>query len=394
MSTTQRVLIIHQSGSLYGSDRSLLDWLEQAQEDGFEPIVCTPEAGPLTDILRQKGIEVHVIPVFKVDRASLSDLKFVLGSPLNLIRSLRAIDRVLRGRAVSIVYSNTIVVFVGAAWAYLRRLPHVWHIREAAFQPAFVATAMRKVVALFSAKAICNSQFTQRWLLEACNVPTSVVWNGVPVVADEDLSERRRTLARNALNLGADECLILLPGRLSLAKGQDLLVEAVNALPDQDLRFRVLIVGDEVKGGNRFRARLVETAASGRFAERITILGFEADLSPLYLAADIVVIPSKHPESFGRVAIEAMAFGRPVIAAAQGGMLEIVEDGVSGVLFEPKSVAALTDALCRLINDPGYRSALGAGALQAQRNRFSVQSYRSGVSAQLSDVLSRRTQPT
>jgi glycosyltransferase involved in cell wall biosynthesis len=388
MEPVTRVLVVHQSGSLYGSDRSLLDWLEQSRHDGFEAIVCTPEAGPFVDAVRRLGVEVHVTPVFKVSRAALSDPRFILTSPARLFRSLRAIDRILKGRPVAIVYSNTIVVYVGAIWARLHGRPHVWHLREAAYRPAFVATAMRKVVALLSSRAICNSTFTQNWLLEACTVPSAVVWNGVSAVSEQDLSEARRTAARLGLGIETDECLIALPGRLSYAKGQDLLIAAVNALPADSPKFKVLIIGDELGGDSRFRADLIEAAQTGSFGDRISIVGFREDLAPVYLSADIVVMPSRQPESFGRVAIEAMAYGCTVIAAAHGGALETIEDAVSGVLVQPDSVVELTRALRRLLQDPDERVALAMRALRSQRERFSVESYRTGVSVQLRAVLS------
>ena len=389
MKALTRILVVHQSGSLYGSDRSLLDWLEQANDDGFEPIVCMPESGPLLEVLRRTGIEVHVIPVFKINRASLYSVRFLLSSPINLIHALLAIHRVVHGRAVSIVYSNTIVVYGGAAWACINGLPHVWHIRETAYKPAIVVTAIRKLVALFSERAICNSRFTQSWLLEACKVSSAVVWNGVPAITAEQLERRHRTLARSKLEVEADECLIVLPGRLSPSKGQDLLISAMNALPSDSPKFQLLLVGDEVDGQSSFRAHLLDLARDGSFSDRIRFLGFVADMDPIYLSAGIVVVPSRHPESFGRVAIEAMAYGRPVIAAAHGGVTEIIDHGVSGILVKPSSASELTDALRKAINDPEWREHLGKAALRQQRDRFSIQSYRTGVSSQLREALSR-----
>ena len=94
------------------------------------------------------------------------------------------------------------------------------------------------------------------------------------------------------------------------------------------------------------------------------------ELGPYYERAAIVVCPSRR-EGYGVVAREAMAYGRPVVASAVGGLLDAVEDGVTGLLVPPRDVTALRAALVRLLDDRGLRGRLGESARARALERFS-----------------------
>lgn len=141
---------------------------------------------------------------------------------------------------------------------------------------------------------------------------------------------------------------VLYVGRLSEEKGIEELVEATRGV-------RRVVVGD---GPLR---HLVPDA-----------VGFvpPAELGPFYERAAVVVCPSRR-EGYGVVAREAMAYGRPVVATAVGGLTEAVEDGVTGVLVPPRDPTAVRDALERLLGDPDLRRRLGGAARDRAREQFS-----------------------
>lgn len=141
---------------------------------------------------------------------------------------------------------------------------------------------------------------------------------------------------------------VLYVGRLSEEKGVRELVEATEGLPR-------VVVGD---------GPLRHLVPDG--------VGFvaPAELGPWYERAAVVVCPSRR-EGYGVVAREAMAHGRPVVAAAAGGLVDAVEDGVTGLLVPPRDPAALRAALERLLGDPPLRRRLGGAARERARERFS-----------------------
>src|SRR5262249_8728701 len=96
-----------------------------------------------------------------------------------------------------------------------------------------------------------------------------------------------------------------------------------------------------------------------------------ARLFPLYRAADVVVAPSVWPEPLSRVLVEAMHFGRPVVATFTGGSPEAVEDGVTGLLVRKNDAGALAEAIIALLRDPARRERMGAAARARLASVFS-----------------------
>jgi glycosyltransferase involved in cell wall biosynthesis len=135
---------------------------------------------------------------------------------------------------------------------------------------------------------------------------------------------------------------------------------------------RLAIVGGAAPGLEDLPTALISQAEDGGFGQRCTLMPFVDDIWPVWFGSDIAVVPSTEPEPFGMVAIEAMAAGIPVIAAAHGGLLDIVVDEVTGLLFEPRSVLALANAIDRLVINVQLRRQLGEEGAKRQRDLFSV----------------------
>lgn len=157
---------------------------------------------------------------------------------------------------------------------------------------------------------------------------------------------------------------VLFVGRLSEEKGVAELLEATRELPR-------VVVGD------------------GPLRDRVPgALGFvpPRELGPYYERAAVVACPS-HREGYGVVAREAMAYGRPVVATAVGGLLDAVEDGVTGLLVPPRDSEALRTAILRLLSDPALRRRLGAAARAEAEERLTwdaataatVEAYRDAI---------------
>ncbi len=127
--------------------------------------------------------------------------------------------------------------------------------------------------------------------------------------------------------------IIMLPGRLTSWKGQDVLIEALNQLKDLD--FLALCVGD-IEENWSFTRKLRDRISGCGLDDKVKLVGHCDDMPAALLIADLVVsASSSQPEAFGKVAIEAMAMSRPIVATRHGGSLETVKDQETGWLVEP-----------------------------------------------------------
>jgi len=134
------------------------------------------------------------------------------------------------------------------------------------------------------------------------------------------------------------ETVWLLPGRLTRWKGQEVAIRAL-ALVDNA---RLILMGD-LQGRESYGATLATMMAERGVAGRVSLHAHSADMPLMMAASDVVLSASTDPEAFGRVAAEAQAMGKPVVATAHGGALETVEDGVTGRLVAPGDAKALAE---------------------------------------------------
>jgi glycosyltransferase involved in cell wall biosynthesis len=157
-------------------------------------------------------------------------------------------------------------------------------------------------------------------------------------------------------------------GWLISRKGIDTLLEALPAVAG-GCSFEIDIAGSPAGSDpeSAFRAK----HAGAAWLEKVRFLGFVDDDAKwrLIAQADIVVIPSRF-ESFGLVAVEAMMFGKPVISTTAGGIPEVVEDGVTGILIPPGDALALAKAMRRLIDDADLRARMGAAGRERYLAKF------------------------
>lgn len=197
---------------------------------------------------------------------------------------------------------------------------------------------------------ICPSDYLCRVAVGWGMDPESV--EALPNPAPDVAGVSGREDARAAL--GLDGFTLGFAGRLTEAKGLDVLLDAVSRLPGT----HVLVAGD---GGER--TPLEERAARLGIADRVRFLGGLDRDSVLRMlrAVDVAVLTSRW-ENFPHSVVEALAVGTPVIASAVGGVPEIVTDGVNGLLVEPGDVEAFAEAVRRLSEDAGLRGALAAAA--------------------------------
>jgi glycosyltransferase involved in cell wall biosynthesis len=164
-------------------------------------------------------------------------------------------------------------------------------------------------------------------------------------------------------------------GNIQAWKGQAVVVEAVREakafLPD----IHCLIVGGIHRNGVDYARDLRRLVEERGLQKNVIFTGFRDDVADLVNAMDILIHASVTPEPFGRVILEGMALGKPVIATNLGGVPEFVKDGVTGRLVPAGDPRALADAILELLRDRTYRERLGDNARKEVQRRFVVQRH-------------------
>jgi glycosyltransferase involved in cell wall biosynthesis len=158
--------------------------------------------------------------------------------------------------------------------------------------------------------------------------------------------------------------------RLAYWKGQHVLLEALSYCPADVV---AVLVGEALFGEEVYVQRLQALVQTLNLGERVKFLGFQSEVYPVMQACDLVVHTAIAPEPFGRVIVEGMLCGRPVVAADAGGAREIVEHGKTGWLCPPNDARRLAEMIMVCRNQPEYTQAVAAQGQLMAAERFSLQ---------------------
>jgi glycosyltransferase involved in cell wall biosynthesis len=365
--TLPGVFIAHSSAELYGADRIVLELAAGLIERGHPLELVLPAPGPLHAELAKMGIHAH--------RRNLGVLRrryFSLGGLANracrVLSAAMFIRRVVRERQLAVIHSNTTAVLAGAIAAKSLGVAHVWHVHEITTRPRWFARAMALCVGLFATRAVFVSQAT---LEHMCALSARVRRRAVVIHNGIDTS---RVLLGRAGVLRA-ECgwtpqtpVVGMIGRINWWKGQGALLGAAERLQAKHPGLRTLMVGGVYDQDDSVRRQLLADIEARGLQQQVIVQDFRADVGNVLADLDVFVLPSTEPDPFPTVVLEAMAAGRPVVAFRHGGVCEMVEEGVTGLLCPPGDLDALAQAIDSLLMDPDRRKRMGeAGQARLQR---------------------------
>lgn len=378
-----------------GSATSLQSLVSNLDRSRFSPIVLFHwiENPALVEALQAEDIPVFSLTepqysnrVFKLrvnltSRLSGSSWRRKLLAAYQFSKAMRAFVRqdlklmrpllLLQERSVDLIHFNNGLRHhrAGLLVSHWLGIPAVCHVR--AFQ---TLTPLER----FASKNVKRFFYISRAIAADCESQKiapergEVIHNAVclpPLVTDED-----KALLRAEFGWDEGHFVIVNVGRLVRWKGQDVFLKAIHHLAADIPNLRSLIVGqaDDNQNNRTYAQGLKKLATEYGIADKVVFTGFRSDAIQLMAAADLVVHSATKPEPFGRVIIEGMARGTPVIGADDGGVSEIITPGVNGILVRPGDDWEMAHAIKRLADDPVLRAKLGqAGRLHVKKN-FSI----------------------
>ena len=375
-----RVLFIDHTGALGGAELYLLDVVRRYEASAR---VITFEEGPFCERLRADGLDVQVAA------APPALLQVEKGGALR--QGLRAVPGVLRlagrlartARSFDVIYANSQkALVIGALAGLFARRPVIWNLHDMLTADHFSAVNRRLGVLWanhLADRVVVNSEATRRAFVESGGdeEKTALVYNGIDAAAFEDGSGEEARCLRQNLGIEKEAPVVGVFSRLAEWKGQHVLLDALARLPQQ---VHAVLVGEALfEADERYARRLRRRARKSELNGRVHFLGFRDDVPALMRGCDVVAHTSVAPEPFGRVIVEGMLAGCPVVAARAGGAREIVDHRQTGLLVPPGDAAALARALRRLLECPREAQALARRGRGMAKKRFSVEHMRAAV---------------
>lgn len=378
--TGPRVAFLNGSGQPGGGEIALAELAAAVEECE----IFLFEEGPAADLFRSRGLVVHIRSMSRklLTHSKESGLPGpglaldALGQAWRLSRELRRFD---------VVHCNNQKAWVlGAFASALARRSVVWHLHDILSREHFSASKIGLAVALArwrKAKVIANSRASADAFVAAGGRSdrVEVLHNPVDPVPFEQAIPLPGLRAE--LGCADGEPLWAIFSRLASWKGQHVAIEALSRVP----RGHLALVGAPFFGEEPWEMRLREMVQCLGLDRRVHFLGFRRDVPRLLATVDGAIHASTAPEPFGLVILEAQLAGKPVVATAAGGALEIVVPGKNGWLVPPGDVPALAGVLAGWLEDPEAARRIGRAAGRSARLAFDADRLRSRFRAILAE---------
>ncbi len=367
-----KILFLSHYPHLLGANRSLFSLIIGLRDKGVLPQVWCPEEGDFTEALKAENINVRIFPYHNWAATFMHPSFFHL--PFAAYRNnilLPALAMEAKEFGPNIIHTNSSVLGVGAQIAEKIEVPHVWHIREFAwlqYQMKFFPSEEILFKYLKKAKkAIAISHAIKNGVgKNRSDINWEIVYNGV---LDENKMEHFFEVPVDQ-EKEADTFTFLCIGLLHPAKGQLEAVEAFGLIAGKYPHARLRIVGT---GRRVYELKLKEMTKRKRITEQVRFVGFKKEVAQEYHRADAVLMCSRD-EGMGRVTVEAMSYGKPVLGFRGGATPELVTDGVDGFLYE-KDAQGLAEKMELLLKDPDRARQMGKAGQQKAIQNYTVQKY-------------------
>lgn len=369
----RRVLYVNSWSSAHGgSSTSLIDVVSHLDPSRYQPIVMCPAEGELPERLREIGIPVLVRGIHRPTREEVH--RFLLEVPFHW--------RWLRAEGIDLVHGNTSASRRSVVQAAVSAaIPYIQHVRNVVKNPR--SNYGYEV----ADRIVCNSDATAAVFMEEPTLrgKTMTIYNAVDLSQYEIAADNRRA------ELGIDESrpVIGFVGQIVPRKGVLTLITSMASIVKRVPNALLVVVGcpppDETEYEKECR-RLTEALG---LRDHVRFMGYRRDVPAFMRTFDVFALPTRS-EPFGKVVIEAMAGGAPVVASHVGGIPEIVTSRELGTLVAPDDPAALADAVLALVADSTRRKGIAAHAAASVHARFTMTAMLEQIQSLYDEVLDRR----
>jgi len=366
---------LDQSGKLGGAELSLLDLVEPYRD---RCLVGLFTDGHFHELLRQHQIPVQVLMTQPLQIQKNTSILRIIASVPQLMKLVQQVAQL--SRSYDLLYANTQKAFViGAIVSAITRRPLVYHLRDILSPEHFSPINLRAAVGLanrFASLVIANSQATQKAFIEIGGNSdlVQVVYNGFEPeryhCVASTLSELRQDLDLS------DRFVVGHFSRLSPWKGQHVLIEALTQCPEN---VTAVIVGDALFGEQEYIEHLHQQVERLKLGNRVRFLGFRSDVPQLMGVCNLTAHTSTAPEPFGRVIVESMLCGTPVVATKAGGAMELIEHNKTGWLIPPKDTTALAAIIHQCLEQPQHAQTIAQQAHQSASQQFHLNTTRQQI---------------
>jgi len=364
--------ILHSSGK-GGAERVNLELIDGLKNKGIQCFAILPSDGPLIKELKKCNVPLKVIKYKLWMREEGSPLwKRVGRLVLNLIKTVSVVRQVKKWK-VDVVYSNTITICVGAFAAKLLHLPHIWHIHEFGYEDYRLCfdlgnkIALRIMNQLSDIFIVGSKAVMEKYRKFFPDRKIKLIYYAVCVTNESSCKILK--IKKQLQEASGIKCMIV--GSLYKGKYQEDAIRAIGKLIDDKIDVRLYIVGE---GELKYKQYLEGLIIRSDLENHVQFLGYIDNPFPIIQQADILLMCSRK-EAFGRVTVEGMKAGKPVIGADSGGTKELIRDHYNGFLYTFGDYHGLAEKVKYLCQHPDEVKQMGENGKQWALEKFNIERY-------------------
>jgi len=380
------VLYINEVSWVGGAEGAMLDLVTNLDRSRFVPAAVCPSDGEFPRLLRDRGVPTYIVPFYGL-RAR---------NPLRYLETIARLCALVRRHRARLVHVNQqYFAGYGVAVAKLCRVPVVVHLRgvESDESLARLAPWMARADRLICVSEAVRSrlmEFAARRLNPAgarrIENASIVIYDGLRLLGRPiDKQEARRRLG-----IASRGSVVGIVGQVVPEKGVREFVDAAAVVLSRRDNVHFVVVGADTNPDRDFAGELARYVERLGIGDNFTFTGFRADAAELLPALDVSVLASWQ-DAFPRVVLESLAAGVPVVATRVGGVPEIVEDGVSGILVPPRDVTSLAQGILQVLNMSADHYACLADNAKTRAAHFSIAKHVRRIVALYDELLALKT---
>jgi glycosyltransferase involved in cell wall biosynthesis len=406
MKPRYRVLYVENSSGVGGSVISLYRLVQRLNRDRYEPRIAFHRPNGYAERFIQLGVSVFCLhPDWVEPPASNGPARDVAarlgrknGTLARLYREAKftgwflrryvpdavALSRLIAAQKIDVLHLNNgphsnHAALLAAWWS---RRPCVCHVRDYGAAHWLDHWLSRRV----DYYAFMSTALQEQVKADVPELRGGVIFDGLDLHPPPPTAQRLHL--RQQLGLGAADFVVGNVGRITTWKGQDVFLRALARIRTQTPGLKALIVGEPDPPSEQAYLEQLRSLTRELGLEDVVIFtGYRPDIPAVMSALDLLVHSSCVPEPFGIVLIEGMAAGLPVVATRAGGVLDIVQEGVTGWLVPIRDDLAMAAAIAGAAQDRELAQRLGQNGRQQALSRFSVAQYAAGVEAIYADLI-------
>lgn len=354
---------------LFGANRSLITLVEGLSTLGYRITVFCPEYGELTDYLDTITVAYNVVqfPWFFSEQSK--ETPTAQERLASIHENLLLAAQFCQKNEVDLIYSNSSVTDVGLIVARMLNKPHIWHIREFGdldynIFPDTGSSVFSWLLRLSEGR-IFISKSLGSYFYDRYGVTGKVIYNGI--YSDQELYDFHR---RKAPRINSPITFVL-AGLIHRTKGHDVAIHALSKVLEKHPDTQLIIAG---RGETAWISELLRLH---NIENSVTLIGYVKDPADIFLNADVTLMCSRY-EALGRVTIESLACGTPVIGRNSGGTPEILTDQYNGLLYDG-TAEDLALKMMSLIQNRELLREFSVNAVNTVRSSFLKDTYVSEV---------------